>query len=51
MKKIAQNRDETSLCTDEGAILREEGTILTKVDACTNGIAAYSDKKSVSARR
>jgi hypothetical protein len=38
MKKIAQNRDETSFCTDEGAILREEGTILTKVDTSTNDV-------------
>ena len=40
MKKIVQNKDETSFCTDEGAILRKEGTILTKVNASTNDISA-----------
>jgi len=40
MKKIAQNRDETSVFTDERAILRKKGTILTKVDASTNDISA-----------
>jgi hypothetical protein len=40
MKKIAQNRDEASFRTDEGAILRKKGTILTKVNASTDDISA-----------
>ena len=40
MKKIAQNSDEESLCTNECAILRKKGTVLTKVDASTNDISA-----------
>jgi len=40
MKKIAQKKEEASVCTDEGAILRKKGTILTKVDTSTNDITA-----------